>query len=202
LIGLTAGAGAALVAAAVALAHRWRIPGGLLLAGGIYSAASAASFAYTTRRGKFTVWAAELDRLELSGAEHVLDLGCGRGAVLALVARRLPHGKATGIDLWRSQDQSGNTFDAAAANLEAEGVAVRTELVTGDICALPFEDRRFDLVLSSLAIHNVPDPAGRDSAVTEHGLGWRFWYGGPWFATRMVSARHPTVQASSRLDPS
>jgi arsenite methyltransferase len=43
---------------------------------------SATSFAYTTLRGKFTVWEAELDRLGLAGTESVLDLGCGRGAVL------------------------------------------------------------------------------------------------------------------------
>jgi ubiquinone/menaquinone biosynthesis C-methylase UbiE len=30
-------------------------------------------------------------------------------------------------------------------------------------------------------------------AVTERDLGWRFWYGGPWFATRMVSARRPSL---------
>lgn len=225
LVGLTAGAAATLAAAGVAWANRWRILGGLLLTGGLYSAASAASFAYTTRRGKFAVWAAELDRLDLSGNERILDLGCGRGAVLALAAKLVPRGRATGIDLWRSKDQSANTVDAAAANLDAEGVAGRTTLVTGDMRALPFEDRRFDVVLSSLAIHNIPNPAGRKRAVSEafrvlkpdgrlliadfqhtmdyaetlrrlgadqvseRGLGWRFWYGGPWFATRMVSAR-------------
>lgn len=227
LMGMTAGGIATVAAGGVALANRWRIPGWLLVAGGLYSVASAASFAYTTLRGKFTVWDAELDRLGLTGTERVLDLGCGRGAVLALAARRLPHGQATGIDLWRSQDQSGNTLDAAAGNLRAEGIASRTELVTGDLRALPFDDTWFDLVLSSLAIHNIPDAAGRDSAVreairvlkpggtlliadfqhtaeygdtlrrlgaeavTERDLGWRFWYGGPWFATRMVGARRP-----------
>ena len=162
LVGMTAGGLTALAGGGVALAHRWRIPGWLLVAGGLYSMASATSFAYTTLHGKFTVWQAELDRLGLAGTESVLDLGCGRGAVLALVAQRLPDGRATGIDLWRSQDQSGNTLDAAAGNLRAEGIASRTELVTGDLRALPFDDSDFDLVLSSLAIHNIPDAAGRD----------------------------------------
>jgi len=121
LAGMTAGGLAALAAGGVALAHRWRIPGWLLVAGGLYSLASATSFAYTMLRGRFTVWEAEVDRLGLAETEGVLDLGCGRGAVLALVAQRLPDGRATGIDLWRSQDQSGNTLDAAAGNLRAEG---------------------------------------------------------------------------------
>jgi len=33
--------------------------------------------------------------------------------------------------------------------------------------ALPFPDESFDLVVSSLAIHNIPDGAGRASAIDE-----------------------------------
>jgi arsenite methyltransferase len=67
----------------------------------------------------------------------VLDLGCGRGAVLVLVAKLLPRGTAAGIDLWLTQDQSGNAVGATWRNAEAEGVADRVELVTGDIRWLP-----------------------------------------------------------------
>ena len=44
-------------------------------------------YVHTTRRGKFAVWAEFLPQLHLRGDEHVLDLGCGRGAVLAMVAK-------------------------------------------------------------------------------------------------------------------
>jgi len=27
--------------------------------------------------------------------------------------------------------------------------------------------------------------------VEQRGLGWRFWYGGPWVAARLISARKP-----------
>ncbi|MEU6716865.1 class I SAM-dependent methyltransferase [Nonomuraea sp. NPDC046802] len=135
------------------------------LFGGLYTLASAASYLYTTRRGKFAVWAEELQRLE--GDERLLDLGCGRGAVLMLAARRLEKGRATGIDLWRSKDQSGNAEPAARANAEAEGVSDRVELVTGDLRELPFDDGAFDVVVSSLAIHNISDEKGRTQAVRE-----------------------------------
>jgi hypothetical protein len=45
--------------------------------------------------------------------------------VLVLVARLLPGGTATGIDLWRTQDQSGNAVEATWRNAEVEGVADR-----------------------------------------------------------------------------
>jgi arsenite methyltransferase len=56
--------------------------------------ALAASYVYTTRRGKFAVWAEVLGGLALRGDERVLDLGCGRGAVLLLAAQRLSAGRA------------------------------------------------------------------------------------------------------------
>ena len=59
-----------------------------------------ASYIHTTRVGKFVVWAQILGDLRLQGDEEVLDLGCGRGALLTMVAQLLPDGHATGIDLW------------------------------------------------------------------------------------------------------
>ncbi|MGD9897240.1 MAG: class I SAM-dependent methyltransferase [Candidatus Methylacidiphilaceae bacterium] len=126
-----------------------------------------ASFFYSTMRGKFTVWAELLDGLALRGDERVLELGCGRGAILGMLGKLLPQGRAIGIDLWRTEDQSGNSLRSAQANLEAEGVADRCELHTGDMRALPFPDATFDLVLSNLAIHNIPEEKGRKQALEE-----------------------------------
>jgi hypothetical protein len=69
------------------------------------------SYLYTTRRGKFKVWARILGDLRLRGDEEVLDLGCGRGALLLAAAKLLPDGRAVGIDLWEA-DQTGNSPDA------------------------------------------------------------------------------------------
>jgi len=124
-------------------------------------------YLHTTIRGKLTVWENLLDRLNLRGSERALDLGCGRGAVLLALARRLPAGQAVGVDLWRSKDQTGNTADVTRANAAAEGVADRVELHTADMTSLPFPDASFDVVASALAIHNIPSAQGRTAAVTE-----------------------------------
>jgi len=124
-------------------------------------------YLYNTLRGKFVVWAGLLDRLGLRGDERVLDLGCGRGAVLMMAAQRLTTGRAVGVDLWRTVDQSGNSAEATRRNAVAEGVADRVELHTGDMTALPFEDNSFDVVLSNFAIHNISGRGGREKAIGE-----------------------------------
>src|SRR5215475_12798063 len=126
-----------------------------------------AAYLYTTLRGKFVVWAELLDGLRLRGDERILDLGCGRGAVLLMAAQHLTTGRAVGVDLWRTFDQSGNSSEATQRNAVAEGVADRVELHTADMTALPFEDDSFDVVLSNLAIHNISGRAGREKAISE-----------------------------------
>jgi ubiquinone/menaquinone biosynthesis C-methylase UbiE len=122
---------------------------------------------HTTLRGKFLVWADLLDKLGLRGNERILDMGCGRGAVLLMAAQHLTTGRAVGVDLWRGADQSGNSAEATRRNAVAEGVADRVELHTVNMTALPFEDDSFDVVVSSLAIHNIWGRAGREKAVAE-----------------------------------
>lgn len=134
---------------------------------GVVLLCQAALFLHTTLRGKFVVWSGILDGLGLRGDESSLDLGCGRGAVLLATARRLPRGRAHGIDLWRSIDQSGNAPEVTESNATAEGVADRVELHTGDVTTLPFDNDTFDLVTSSLAIHNITDEAQRFQAIDE-----------------------------------
>ena len=131
---------------------------------------NAASFLYTTRRGKFHVWQTILDGLQLDGSERVLDMGCGRGAVLIAVARRLTTGRVTGIDLWSTRDQSGNAAHVTLRNAMLEGVQDRVVVETGDVRKLPFADATFDVVVSSLAIHNIRSKAGRAKAISE---AWR-----------------------------
>jgi len=151
----------------ILFARSWPWPAGLSLAIAVVFVLSAASFVWTTRRGKFIVWDELLDTLALRGDERLLDVGCGRGMVLILAAKRLPAGRAVGVDLWSTADQSGNREQATLRNAELEGVRDRIEVRTADMRQLPFPDQSFDVVTSSLAIHNIRDGQGREQALAE-----------------------------------
>ena len=125
------------------------------------------SYLYTTLHGKSVWWADLLDDARLKGDEYAVDLGCGRGAVLISLAKRLTTGRVSGIDLWRSRDQSGNDIEAIKHNARVCGVEDRVELNTGNITTLPYYDGQFDLVVSSLAIHNLKAREDRRQAITE-----------------------------------
>lgn len=127
-------------------------------------------YMHTTLRGKFVAWRQLLHTLQWRGDERILDLGCGRGAVLLMAAECVPRGHAVGIDIWRSKDQSGNAMDTTRRNAVAEGVADRIELETADMRELPFADASFDVIVSNVAIHNISDAGGRDRAIDE---AWR-----------------------------
>ena len=134
---------------------------------GLWLFLNAGVFIHTTRAGKFAVWAELLDRLDLKGDERLLDVGCGRGAVLLMAARRLPRGRAVGVDVWSAKDQSGNAERVTRRNADLEGVAERVELHSADMRDLPFDDGSFDVVVSSLAIHNVSGAGERARALRE-----------------------------------
>jgi arsenite methyltransferase len=160
------------VSAVAAIASWWshRGPVAMLVFYAAFFLANALSFFYTTRRGKFQVWDEVLNNLHLRGDERVLDMGCGRGAVLAAVARRLKTGRVTGVDLWSTHDQSGNAREVTLRNASLEGVQDRIDIETGDMRALPFADATFDIVVSSLAIHNISGNTDRAKAIVE---AWR-----------------------------
>ncbi len=221
-----AASAALLAVAGFCLTRGKRLAAALAGASAVEIISTAAWYIHATRSGKFHVWDGVLDDLRLRGDETLLDLGCGRGAVLLAAAKRLPQGRAIGVDLWRA-DQTDNSQQATFANAALENVTDRIEVHTADMTALPLADESVDVVVSSLAIHNIPTRAGRREAldqavrvlrpggrlaiadlwetrqhadhlrelgwrnVRRRNLGWRMWYGGPWFSTRLVTATKP-----------
>ncbi|MFD0717661.1 methyltransferase domain-containing protein [Paenibacillus sp. GCM10027626] len=122
---------------------------------------------WSSKVGKFRMREKLIDLVLLHGDEKVLDVGCGRGLVLNAAARRLAAGKAVGVDIWNTHDQSGNNPDETRVNARREGVAERVEIVDGDARSMPFADNDFDVVVSSLAIHNIPGSEERYQALSE-----------------------------------
>jgi SAM-dependent methyltransferase len=108
-----------------------------------------------------------LDLLPWRGDETVLDVGCGRGLMLIGAARRLTTGRAIGVDIWQSADLSGNRPEATLENARRAGVKERVEVKDGDARRLPFPDATFNVVVSSLALHNIPTRPDREQAVRE-----------------------------------
>jgi SAM-dependent methyltransferase len=109
-----------------------------------------------------------LDSVEWRGDESVLDIGCGRGLLLVSAAKRVPHGRAVGIDIWNRRLQSGNSPSRTLENAKIEGVSDRVAVMDGDARHLPFADAAFDLVSTSLVFHNIPEvdrPRALDEAV-------------------------------------
>jgi trans-aconitate 2-methyltransferase len=91
-------------------------------------------------------WALEqLERLELSGDEVVLDAGCGSGRVTAELIRRLPRGRVYGVDAAPSMVQH------AAAALGEKALILCQDLVE---LGLP---EPVDAVFSNATFHWVKD---------------------------------------------
>lgn len=88
-----------------------------------------------------------LDRIPITGASLVYDLGCGPGAVTRIVAARFPGARVIGLD----------SSPEMLARARAE--PGRIEWVRGDIAAWEPE-RAPDLIFSNAALHWLEDHRG------------------------------------------
>ncbi|MEO8025701.1 MAG: class I SAM-dependent methyltransferase [Bryobacteraceae bacterium] len=123
---------------------------------------------WSSRVGKLKLRDEILDRIQWKGDEKILDVGCGSGLMLIGAAKRLGKGgKATGVDIWSTKDQSGNGIPAITANAKVEGVLDKVRIDTGDARKLSYADASFDVVLSTLVIHNIRGSEGRELAISE-----------------------------------
>src|SRR5262245_13956449 len=77
--------------------------------------------------------------LGLPTGGRVLEVGCGRGVAIPVLARLLRPTRLAGLDI------DSALLDEARAHADAEGIAV--ELVPGDVRCMPFPDGAFDLVV-------------------------------------------------------
>jgi ubiquinone/menaquinone biosynthesis C-methylase UbiE len=140
---------------------------GVLALIGLLFLAIGAGMIWSSRVAKLRLRDRMLDSLALRGDERVLDVGCGRGLLAIGAAKRLKNGKVVGIDVWNPYDLSGNSPDAAKANVKLEGVADKVRIENGDAQKLVYPDNHYDVVVSSLVLHNIPEQDARAQAVRE-----------------------------------
>jgi ubiquinone/menaquinone biosynthesis C-methylase UbiE len=90
------------------------------------------------------------DGTELAPGTRLLEVGCGAGAVLAVLGQEFPGVRLTGVDIEPKQ------LEFARGHLERAGV--EATLVEGDAQALPFEDESFDHVWMMWFLEHLANP--------------------------------------------
>ncbi len=122
---------------------------------------------WSSKTGKYGACWKMIEELSWSGREKVLDVGCGRGLLTILAARKLPIGEVLGIDTWSQEFLTDNFKEAAYENARLEKVTERIHFEDGDAVKLNFSKDSFDKVISSFALHSLAKRSDRDLAVLE-----------------------------------
>ncbi len=106
-----------------------------------------------------------VEAVEAYPGDHVLDIACGTGTLLQLLAACAgPEGRAVGVDM------SGHMLEVArrkaAAAVAAGEPLAPLEYIQTNAEDLPFPDASFDRVTASLAIHEM-NREGRMNALSQ-----------------------------------
>jgi SAM-dependent methyltransferase len=90
------------------------------------------------------------DGTELAPGSRLLEVGCGVGAVLAVLGQEYPGVNLTGVDIEPKQ------LEFAREHLARTGV--EAQLLQADAVVLPFGDESFDHVWTMWFLEHLPDP--------------------------------------------
>lgn len=88
-----------------------------------------------------------LDQAALEPTGRVLDVGCGTGTLIVMIARQHPNVRVVGLD--------PDPKALARAERKAQQAAVSVQLDRAFSDALPYPDDSFDRVFSSLMLHHL-----------------------------------------------
>jgi SAM-dependent methyltransferase len=123
---------------------------------------------------------------------HVLEVGCGPGPNLWLLARE--GFQIAGID------GSAHAIDQARARLRDEGLeraAETADLKVGNFATLPWPDNSFDVVIDIEAIYANPVPIIHATIAETK----RVLKPGGWFFAKMFGSQTTGATSGKRLDP-
>ncbi len=92
----------------------------------------------------------------IARGEDVLDIGCGTGTLAIAAASAAPGARLTGLD--------ADPSILARARKKTAEAGLEIGFDEGISTTLPYADASFDLVLSTLFFHHLPDDAKRETA--------------------------------------
>lgn len=98
-----------------------------------------------------TEWA--LGFLTFAGQDQALDIGCGGGATLMRMSKRIPEGHLTGVDY------SGVSVELSRQTNAEDIRNGKMEVLEASVEKLPFADERFDKIVTVESFYFWPDPA-------------------------------------------
>lgn len=99
------------------------------------------------RHAKLHRWG--LSFLEFRPDEHILDVGCGGGSLMAKLLKHVPQGFVDGIDYSEEATAFARYRNRLAAN--------RCRITCGDVGALPYREASFDAVTAFETVYFWPD---------------------------------------------
>ena len=88
-----------------------------------------------------------IEQAHIGPGQHVLDLGCGTGTLTVLTKTLHPEAEVVGVD------GDPMVLDVARAKSKQAGVNIKWD--SGLAFELPYPDRFFDRVLTSLMLHHL-----------------------------------------------
>lgn len=122
----------------------------------VYSLRNPVGFYQRTMVAKGLIDILNRNNIKLSKCDNILDLGCGIGCLLRIIAEIRGYTEGlTGIDLSKERIES------------ARGLNSNIKYITGDICKLPFKGNHFDFVTAFVSFMFLTEEKDLGKAVSE-----------------------------------
>ncbi|MCB9134482.1 MAG: class I SAM-dependent methyltransferase [Anaerolineales bacterium] len=126
-----------------------------------------AYYMFSQKGGRFQekVYNLIIERLDVPGKSHILDIGSGNGVLAVQLAQQLPEAQVTGMDYWGLNWEYSKSV--CEENARKGGVATRVHFQKGDAAQLEFADATFYGAISNLTFHEVQSAADKREVVRE-----------------------------------